>query len=241
MGENIGVINNIHSFVTILKFIYFRFTKQMKYSEYFDKRTNTFEKSYELILERMKTKNGISDDTTYNIVELGTTRSFVSGNHPDCMQTDTKCWRPDEPGCWDWGAGIFTKVFSDNLDGRNYKLYTIDPNENAIQIVTTMCGANKNVQIVQGYSSEFLKKIDFTIDLLYMDHMESGEEACIQHLKDSEYIIKNGLMSENSIILIDDIGDNITNTKGKYSIPYLLDNGYNQVLAEYQVLLEKDR
>ena len=208
----------------------------MKYSEFFDRRKNTFEKSYDLILQHMKTNN---DTNTYNIVELGTSRSFVSGNHPGCMSTDIQYLRPDKPSSWDWGAGIFTKVFSDNLDGRNYKLYTVDPNPNAIQIVSTMCGANKNVQIIQDYSSEFLKNIDFSIDFLYMDHMESGEDACIQHLKDSEYIIKNGLMSENGVILIDDIGDNITNTKGKYSIPYLLDNGYNQVLAEYQVLLEK--
>jgi hypothetical protein len=140
-------------------------------------------------------------------------------------------------------------VFSDNLDGRNYNLYTVDPNENAIQIVMTMCGHNKNVHIVQGYSSDFLKEFAHTgtgsapdhatIDFLYMDHMESGEEACIQHLKDAEYIIDNGLMSENGIILIDDIGDNITNTKGRYSIPYLLENGYRQVIGEYQVLLER--
>jgi hypothetical protein len=208
----------------------------MKYLEFFDRRRNTFEKSYELILQQMKTNH---DTTTYNIVELGTSRSFVSGNCPGCMSTDIRYWRPDKPSTWDWGAGIFTKVFSDNLDGKNYKLYTIDPNSDAIQIVTTMCGANKNIEIVQGYSTDFLKNIDFEIDFLYMDHMESGEDACIQHYKDSKYIIENGLMSNNSLILIDDIGDNITNTKGKYSIPYLLNNGYKQVIAEYQVLLER--
>lgn len=213
----------------------------MKYSEYFDRRTNTFEKSYELILDHMKSLDNEIEKRPYNIVELGTSRSFVSGHYPGCMNPDIQYWRPDEPSCWDWGAGIFTKVFSDNLDGQNYKLYTIDPNHDAIQIATTMCGSNKHVEIVQGYSTDFLKNINFTIDFLYMDHMESGEDACIQHMKDSEYIIKNGLMSENGVILIDDIGDNITNTKGKYSLPYLLENGYRQVLAEYQVLLERDR
>lgn len=205
----------------------------MKYSGFFDRRKNTFEKSYELILENMKPEH------TYNIVELGTSRSFVSGNYQGCMSTNIAYWRPDEPSDWDWGAGIFTKVFSDNLEGTNYKLYTIDPNSNAIKIVNTMCGANKNIEIVQDYSTEFLKSIDFKIDFLYMDHMESGEEACVQHLADSKYIIENDLMSANGIILIDDIGDNIINTKGKYSIPYLLENGYKQVVAEYQVLLQK--
>ena len=214
----------------------------MKYSDFFGRRKNTFEKSYELILERM---HGDASETPYNIVELGTSRSFVSGDSPGCMKTDMQYWRPDEPNCWDWGAGIFTKVFSDNLDGRNYNLYTVDPNENAIQIVMTMCGHNKNVHIVQGYSSDFLK--DFahtgtehaTIDFLYMDHMESGEEACIQHLNDAKQLVEKDIMSKNGIILIDDIGDNITNTKGRYSIPYLLENGYRQVIGEYQVLLER--
>ena len=94
----------------------------------------------------------MNKDNVYNIVELGTSRSFVSCGFPGCMSTDLQYWRPDDPSCWDWGAGIFTKVFSDNLDGQNYRLYTIDPNEDAIQIVTAMCGANKDVHIVKGYS-----------------------------------------------------------------------------------------
>jgi hypothetical protein len=80
----------------------------MKYSDFFGRRKNTFEKSYELILERMHDTAG----TPYNIVELGTSRSFVSSDSPGCMKTDIQYWRPDEPKCWDWGAGIFTKVFS---------------------------------------------------------------------------------------------------------------------------------
>ena len=46
----------------------------MKYKEFFNNRTNTFLKSYELMLKRMK------PGKTYTIVELGTSRSFVSGN-----------------------------------------------------------------------------------------------------------------------------------------------------------------
>jgi len=205
----------------------------MKYSEFFDRRKNTFEKSFELILQNM------NNEKTYQIVELGTTRSFVSDRYNGCCSPDVCYWYPHEPEFWDWGAGIFTKVFSDNLEGSNYKLYTIDPNSDANKIVTTMCGNNKNIDIKQEYSFNFLKNIDFKIDFLYMDHMESGEEACIQHYQDSKFIIENSLMSDNGIILIDDVGDNISNTKGKYSIPYLLNNGYRQILSEYQVLLQK--
>ena len=35
------------------------------------------------------------------------------------------------------------------------------------------------------------------------------------------------------------MSDNISNTKGKYSISYLLNNGYREILSEYQVLLQK--
>ena len=46
-------------------------------------------------------------------------------------------------------------------------------------------------------------------------------------------------MSEKCIILVDDVGSNILDGKGKYSIPYLQNNGYNIVIHDYQVLLEK--
>jgi len=205
----------------------------MKYSEFFDRRKNTFEKSYALI------KMALNPEKTYNIVELGTSRSFVNHNYAGCTNTDPIFWLPNSPERWDWGAGIFTKVFSDNLINDNISLYTIDPNNNAISIISHMCNDNKKVKIIKDYSTNFLKSIDFIIDFLYMDHMESGEEACIQHLEDSKIIIERNLIAENGIILIDDIGDNITNTKGKYSIPYLLQNGFIQVLGEYQVLLIK--
>ena len=164
----------------------------------------------------------------------------MSGGFKGCMIPDPKYWQPSNPSTWDWGAGIFTKVFSENLTNFNYKLYTIDPSDDANKIVTTMCGKNKNVIIIKDYSSNFLKNIDFKIDFLYMDHMESGEDSCLQHLEDCKILIEKDLMSSNGIILIDDVGDNITNTKGKYSIPYLLKNGYSKIMHEYQVLLVKD-
>ena len=207
----------------------------MKYYEFFDRRKNTFQKSYDLINKNME------NNKIYNIVELGSSRSFVNGFYEGCCIPDKKYWYPENPKVWDWGAGIFTKVFSENLNGKNYKLYTIDPNNDANMIVTTMCGDNNNVIIVKDYSTNFLKTIDFKIDFLYMDHMESSEEACLQHLEDCKIIINNNLMNKNSIILIDDVGDNITNTKGKYSIPYLIDNGYEKIMHEYQVLLVKNK
>jgi hypothetical protein len=206
----------------------------MKYSEFADIRKNTFQKSYDLIMERMQ------DDKCYNIVELGSSRSFVNGGVPGCLVPDARFWNPDEPKKWDWGAGIFTKVFSENLSGKNFKLYTVDPHVNANFVVSTICRNNKEVIVCSDYSTNFLKKLDFKIDFLYMDHMDICEQACVQHLQDAKFIIENNIMSDNAVILVDDVGIDNTNSKSKYSIPYLLQNGYTQVMHDYQIVLTKN-
>jgi hypothetical protein len=207
----------------------------MKYSNFFDKRTSTFIKTYEIILKN------INIDNIYNIVELGTSRSYVNGYIAGCGSTDIKYWNPLNPNIWDWGAGIFTKVFDENLHNMNYKLWSIDPSIEANIISSNINNIlkNKNVILVNDYSTNFLNKINFKIDLLYMDHMDSGEEACLQHLKDVKLIIKKDLINKNGIILIDDVDKNLHETKGKYSIPYLLDNGFELILHNYQALLRK--
>ena len=86
----------------------------------------------------------------------------------------------------------------------------------------------------------FLNSFTEKIDFLYMDHMETSEEAAILHFLDAKLVVDKNLISENGIILIDDIGPDIIGGKGKYSIPYLLDNGYKIVMHEYQVLMIRD-
>ena len=203
----------------------------MLYEQYFIHRTNTFKKAFDLLLEYHKNK-------PINIVELGTTRSFLSGvycNNPVNFNMN-------EPHNWDWGAGIFTKVFSDNLNvgSFDYKLYTIDPSIDAINISKHICCDNDNIIYINDYSTNFLQNIDFKIDFLYMDHMESSEEACVQHLIDAKIIVENDLLSENGIVLIDDVNyPDYINSKGKYSIPYFLENNFYLVIGEYQVILVK--
>ena len=209
----------------------------MIFNNFFDRRKNTFEKSYELILQNMKNKG---KKNTYNIVELGTSRSFVTGGVQGCLSPDPIYWYPNHPELWDWGAGIFTKVFAENLEGQNYKLHTVDPSKEAYTIVKTMCSEYDEVNIHLTDSTNFLNSFTEKIDFLYMDHMETSEEAAILHLTDAKLIVDKKLMSENGIILIDDIGPDIIDGKGKYSIPYLLDNGYKTVIHEYQVLMIRD-
>jgi hypothetical protein len=207
----------------------------MIYTDYLDRRKNTFYKSYELILNYLENKNN-----TYNIVELGSCRSYVNGNYEGCCSSDNKYWQENNPEIWDWGAGIFTKVFAENLSGKNYKLHTVDPSIEANIIVSTMCKQYDEVQFHMEYSSDFLNNFNEKIDFLYMDHMETSEEAAIQHLIDIQLIIEKDLLSENAIILIDDIGNEEINGKGKYSIPFLEKNNYKIILHEHQVLMVKN-
>jgi len=221
-------------FIYHRKFFYLKKTFQnknkMKYSEYFDKRKNTFEESFKLILYNLNNNN-----KTYNIIELGSCRSFVSIKFTGAFYCDEIYWKPKNPELWDWGAGVFTKVFSENLKGKNYKLFTIDPDPDANKIVSTMCFEDKSVIPINGYSTDFLKTIDFKIDFLYMDHMESGTEyAYLKHLEDCQIIVEKNLMEKNGLILIDDAIE-----KGIYSIPYLLKNKYRILIQEYQVLMQK--
>jgi hypothetical protein len=69
--------------------------------------------------------------------------------------------------------------------------------------------------------------------------MDSGEEACLQYLIDAKLVIEKDLINKNGIILIDDVDKNLHETKGKYSIPYLLNNGFELILHNYQALLRK--
>jgi len=206
----------------------------MIYCEYFDIRRNTFEKCYDLVI------NNINKEKIYNIVELGSSRSFVNSNYDGCCIPDLQYWQENNPEIWDWGAGIFTKVFAENLSNKNYKLYTIDPSIEAHIIVSTMCKGYDEVKIHMEYSSDFLNNFNEKIDFLYMDHMETSEEAAIQHLNDIKLIIEKNLLSENAIVLIDDIGNTNIDGKGKYSIPYLLENDYKILIHEYQVLMVKN-
>lgn len=198
----------------------------MKYEQYLRQRTETFKKTWDCI----KDKNDIV------IVELGTSRSFKSWG----ISSDVKDWFPDDPERWAWSDGCFTRLFSDNLDDENkrYTIYTIDPCSQAIKVVKTMIGDNQRVKILQTTSTQFLTNFNDKIDLLYMDHLESGEEACKVHLHDSKIVLEKDLMKDDGIILIDDCPENSIG-KGKLSIPYLLENGYKSLIHQYQMVLTK--
>jgi hypothetical protein len=196
----------------------------MLYEEYLGNRKETFKKSLSYLLEK--------DNIV--IVELGTSRSFKSWG----ISNDVNDWHEEDPSKWAWSDGCFTRLFADNLKDKNFIIYTIDPCPNAINVVRVMIGNNNKVKIIKEESTNFLNNFNQKIDLLYMDHLESGEQACKVHLEDSKIILEKDLMKDDGTILIDDSPEGRLG-KGKYSIPYLLNNGYTKILHEYQVILKK--
>ncbi|MFW2389370.1 MAG: class I SAM-dependent methyltransferase [Polyangiales bacterium] len=191
------------------------------------------------------------------IVELGSSRSYVSGGNEGCMDDDPKYWDPDQPERWDWGAGIFSRVCAEVIAGTGASLHSVDPSPKAMRISQTITSdIDANISFHQTTSTEFLRSFGEPIDLLYMDHHETCEEGALLHRSDSELIVEPGVLAPDAVILIDDVhvhgaaregaagllrkmtgkGD-LHYGKGKYSIPYLSDQGFRILFEGYQVVM----
>ena len=99
-------------------------------------------------------------------------------------------------------------------------------------------------------SEDFLSNFDGKIDLLYLDtgDMTPIEPTAELHLREAKIIVERDLLSPNGLILIDDVrnpapkkyGEKSDFGKAKYSIPYLVSNGFDLIMDEYQVVLKKN-
>lgn len=175
------------------------------------------------------------------VVELGTSRSFVSGTRKGCMVNDRKYWRLHRPRSWDWGAGIFTRMSALHLADAKPHIHTVDVSREALEISKVI---TEDLPVLTTYhletSEQFLRRFPAKIDLLYMDTGESGEEACKLHLREAEIIVDRDVISPQGIILIDDV--NVPQSgasKGKYSIPFLCKNGFEIKISDYQVVMQR--
>lgn len=184
------------------------------------------------------------------VVELGTTHSFVDGQFPGCDSNDVKYWRPNNPEFWDWGAGCFTLMACECLAHLNPEIHTIDLYSSAIQRCKVMTRSYQGIITHHVTSSEaFLENFPHKIDLLYLDtgYMNPIEPTAQLQLREVKIIVERDLLSENGLLLIDDvrnqsaIGDISGLGKSKYSIPYLLKNGFEFVEDEYQVIMRKKK
>lgn len=190
----------------------------------------------------------IQEKELKTIVELGTSRSFVDGKYPGCNSDDIKFWEQDNPKIWDWSAGCFTRVFGELIQGTDIDLITVDLMPAHIARSKAMTADLENIEYFVMSSEDFLSNGEGKIDFLYMD---TGDVTPIEptaklHLRESKILVENDLISENGLILIDDVRNIQSKSqdlsdygKAKYSIPYLQENGFEVIMDEYQVLLRR--
>jgi hypothetical protein len=186
------------------------------------------------------------------VVELGTSRSFTHGGHPGCNLDDVSFWMPDHPEYWDWGAGFFTRMVAISLNHLAPSIHTVDivPNHiNRCKIMTQDVSLNISYHVSS--SEDYLSTCHFPngIDLLYLDtgDMTPIEPTALLQLREAKIIVQRDLIAKNGLILIDDVknqtpvkfGEKSNLGKSKYSLPYLLDHGFEIVMDEYQVLLRR--
>ena len=145
------------------------------------------------------------------------------------------------------GAGCFTKIFSECIKDKNIVLNTVDIEQNHINRCKIMTNNNNyHVSSSEDYLNNCKEK---SIDLLYLDtgDMMPVEPTANLHLREAKIIVRNNILKDDGIILIDDVrnpapklsGEESDYGKAKYSIPYFLNNGYYIVMDEYQVILKK--
>jgi hypothetical protein len=185
------------------------------------------------------------------VVELGTTRSFVHGGHPGCNLDDPAFWTPAQPENWDWGAGFFTKMAAISLSHLHPEIHTVDLAESHIQRCRIINQDLNTISYHVSSSENFLNRCHFPrgIDLLYLDtgDMWPIEPTALLQLREAQIIVQRDLIAKNGLILIDDVrnqtpkkfGEQSDLAKAKYSLDYLLNNGFETVVDGYQVLLRK--
>lgn len=186
------------------------------------------------------------------IVELGTSRSFNHGGLPGCNSNQISYWKPDQPETWDWGAGFFTRMAAMCLSHLSPQIHTVDLNPSHIarcQIMTADFSQILSYHVKD--SVDFLKNCDFPegIDLLYLDtgDMTPIEPSALLQFEEVKVIVERNLLAKDGLILLDDVknrtprefGEMSDLGKSKYSLPFLLQQGFEVIVDEYQVILRK--
>ena len=92
-----------------------------------------------------------------NILELGTSRSFVDGRFEWCNLNDKKYCEENNPEKLDWSVGCFTKVFSNLFPDLN--LNTVDLISVHIERCKYMNKYRTNIIYNISSSEDFLKNI----------------------------------------------------------------------------------
>jgi hypothetical protein len=202
-------------------------------------RYNTFLKAFEMF----EKNNG-----NY-IVELGTTRSYVSGHLEGCLKPDDKYWDPLSPEKWDWQAGCFTILAAEyckNNFQKNINFSTVDFSAEHLRRSKMMTDKiYSKINYINDKSENFLLNCDEKIDFLYIDTGDPNSYTRDLQLREAKIIVEKSTIRDGGIVLIDDVYRPKKNrsisyvNKSELSLPYYLLKGFEIVHSEYQTLLRK--
>jgi SAM-dependent methyltransferase len=126
----------------------------------------------------------------------------------------------------------------------NSKVYVVDINQEHIEKSKQIVPESELVKYTKQDSIEYLQNFDKKIDFLFVDSFDyCGDAAnilaCHNHSL-NEVIAAWDKLNEHCFILIDDVFNDSWDGKGKFSIPYLLNNGFQLVyFMDSQALLKR--
>lgn len=142
----------------------------------------------------------------YTIVEIGTTRGSFGGG----------------PG----GDGWATLAWSWFVNKYGGEVRTIDVSEECLDQCKLITKDYKNIFFHHMTGEEFLSSFENKIDLLYLDGSDDPNEM----VEEYKIVKDKNLMSNNGLILLDDIPKNyLSFGKGQLVIPTLLGDGWKIV------------
>jgi hypothetical protein len=198
--------------------------------------------------ETLTTALQAADQPDSVIIELGTCHSFVDGSLEGCDSPDIKYWHPDKPKMWDWGAGVFGLMAAIALPQAT--IWTVDLSGEALTRCRIMTEPYaKQFRYIHDDAVHFLREFPGQADLIYLDtgYVWPPEPTATDNLDQARVIVARQLLREGGKILIDDtnsrvpseFGEHCPLSKSRYSLPYLLANGFEIELQKYQTLLRR--
>ena len=133
-----------------------------------------------------------------------------------------------------WKDGMSTIIFAEFVKYKKGKLYSCDLSKKNIKSSIKFTKDFSNyIYFVVSDSVIFLKNLEFKIDFLYLDSLDSHDQyrASLHQLKEIESALDK--LHRNSLVLLDD-----KKTKGSLSIKFMLNKNFKILNeTEEQVLL----
>lgn len=141
---------------------------------------------------------------------------------------------------FDSGDGYGDAVFSIMAEETKSNIWVCDIEQKHLDISAEVVKRYTDYlpQYVCGDSIEFLKNFNGEIDVLYLDSYDTDQnkQCCVHQVNEANAALKK--MTDRSIIMIDDVGDDLKGGKAEFSIPFLKANGYDVIHHGYnQVIL----